>query len=278
MPIARVNGVALHYELSGSGEPIVLVHGSWDDASSWRRVGPALSRSHRVLVYDRRGHTRSERPEGPGSLGEDAADLAALLVILDLAPAHVAANSLGGTIALRLAGEQPALFRSLTVHEPPLFALLERDPEALALTKRARAGMAAVVERLEAGDNEAGARLFVDDLTFGPGSWAGMSAGLRGMFVANAPTFLDESRDPEQLAIDLSPLRAFDRPVLLTHGSESKPHLVKPLDHVAQALPHARRLAFGGAGHVPHATHPDDYVSALTGFLTTGGRKPESGR
>lgn len=268
MPITRVNGVALYYELSGSGESLVLVHGSWDDASSWRRVVPALSRSHRVLVYDRRGHTRSECSEGPGSLGEDAADLAALLETLALAPAHVAASSLGGTIALRLAGEQPALFRSLAVHEPPLFALLDQDPGSRTLTEQARAGMAAVIERLEAGDDEAGARLFVDGLTFGPGSWAGMSAGLRGMFVANAPTFLDESRDPEQLRIDLSPLRAFDRPVLLTHGSDSRPHLVKPLDYVAQALPRAQRLTFLGAGHVPHATHPEEYVSALTSFLS----------
>lgn len=113
----RINGAELYYELSGSGDPLVLVHGSWVDHTSWQLVVPDLARSFRVLAYDRRGYSLSERPLGQGSRREDEEDLAALVEALDLAPAHVVANSFGGSIALGLAARRPDLFRSLIVHE-----------------------------------------------------------------------------------------------------------------------------------------------------------------
>ena len=62
MPKAQANGVRLYYELHGSGDPLALVHGSWVDATTWALVLDDLAKSFRVLVYDRRGHSRSERP------------------------------------------------------------------------------------------------------------------------------------------------------------------------------------------------------------------------
>jgi pimeloyl-ACP methyl ester carboxylesterase len=118
------------HELHGDGPRLALVHGSWGDASSWQLVVDALADSFRVLVYDRRGHS----PPGQGSVHEDAEDLGALLESLDLAPAHVAANSYRGNIALRLVAARPELFRSLSCHEPPLWDLLAR-PVARALVR-----------------------------------------------------------------------------------------------------------------------------------------------
>ena len=66
MPEQHVNGANLFYELIGSGDPLVLVHGSWVDHNSWQFVVPDLMRSFRVLTYDRRGHSLSERPLGKG--------------------------------------------------------------------------------------------------------------------------------------------------------------------------------------------------------------------
>jgi pimeloyl-ACP methyl ester carboxylesterase len=62
MSAARVNGVELYYGLSGSGEPLVLVHGSWGDHHNWDPVTAALAESFRVFAYDRRGDSASERP------------------------------------------------------------------------------------------------------------------------------------------------------------------------------------------------------------------------
>jgi pimeloyl-ACP methyl ester carboxylesterase len=72
MPMTTINGVKIFYELTGdSGEPLVLVHGSWIDHHNWDAVVPSLARSFRVLTYDRRGHSQSERPASPGSILED---------------------------------------------------------------------------------------------------------------------------------------------------------------------------------------------------------------
>ena len=59
-----VNGAELHYEMSGEGIPLVLVHGGWIDATSWDLVVPAFADHYQVLTYDRRGHSRSQPPTG----------------------------------------------------------------------------------------------------------------------------------------------------------------------------------------------------------------------
>jgi pimeloyl-ACP methyl ester carboxylesterase len=129
MPTVTVNGVRLFYELTGDGPPLLLVHGSWVDHASWNLVVPALAQRFPVLTYDRRGHSQSERPPTQGSAEEDIADLAALIEHLGLAPSHVAGNSFGGSLALRLAAQHPEVVRSVAAHEPPFLALLFDDPD-----------------------------------------------------------------------------------------------------------------------------------------------------
>jgi pimeloyl-ACP methyl ester carboxylesterase len=69
MPTANVNGVRIFYELNGTGDALVLVHGSWVSHHSWDPVAPRLADSFRVLTYDRRGHSESERPTGQRARG-----------------------------------------------------------------------------------------------------------------------------------------------------------------------------------------------------------------
>ena len=69
MATLEVNGVRLFYELQGTGAvPLVLVHGSWNSHHAWDLVAPRLAEVFRVLTYDRRGHSQSERPTGQGSV------------------------------------------------------------------------------------------------------------------------------------------------------------------------------------------------------------------
>jgi pimeloyl-ACP methyl ester carboxylesterase len=70
MAAVRVNGVELYCELTGTGSPLVLVHGSWTDHRSWDAV-PGLAESFRLLRYDRPGQNQSERLPGQGGIRED---------------------------------------------------------------------------------------------------------------------------------------------------------------------------------------------------------------
>jgi pimeloyl-ACP methyl ester carboxylesterase len=269
LPVAHVNGVELFYELSGSGDPLVLVHGSWGDHHNWDPVLGVLAESLRVLTYDRRGHSASERPAGQGSVFEDADDLAALIEELGLAPAHVAGNSFGAVVVLRAATRRPQVFRSLIAHEPPAFALLAGTDFEPALQEVQRRG-GAVVGLLEQGDDEGAARLFVDTLAFGPNAWdTQLTPEMREVFVANAPTWLDETRDPDSAQLDLDGLAGFDKPALLTSGTESAPFFGPVVDIVASRIPRAERITIDGADHVPHISVPERYVELVTAFART---------
>jgi pimeloyl-ACP methyl ester carboxylesterase len=264
MPFSPVNETRLHYERGGAGEPLVLVHGSWVDGRVWDGVRPALSRSFEVLSFDRRGHSRSAPGSDTGTIHEDVEDLAGLIQGLDLSPAHVAGASWGGSIALRLAAAHPELVRSLSVHEPPLFDLLDGGdwPELAEL----RSLLATVAARLDAGDQEGAARLYFDRIAHAPGGWAGLEPARREMLLANAATYLGQCRDPDALDIDLSSLSAFTGPALVTYGDRRPPMFRGIAEMVVEALPEGRAQLIPGTSHDPQVTHPGSYVEALDGF------------
>jgi pimeloyl-ACP methyl ester carboxylesterase len=229
-------------------------------------VVSALAESFRVLTYDRRGHSASERQAGQGSVFEDADDLVGLIDELGLAPAHVAGNSGGAAIVLRAGIRRPEVFRTLIAHEPPLFPLLvgtQLEPALAEVQRR----IDAVVQLLEGGDYEAGARLFVDTISFGPGAWDGrLTPQMREVFINNAVTWLDEVRDPDFLQMDLDALEGFDRPALLTSGSESAPFFGPVVDIVAESLPRSERVTIDGGDHVPHISVSERYVELVRTF------------
>jgi pimeloyl-ACP methyl ester carboxylesterase len=232
----------------------------------WDLVVPRLADTFRVLTYDRRGHSQSERPTGQGSVREDVADLAALIEDLELVPAWVVGNSFGASIALRLASEHPALFRGLIAHEPPLFSLLADDPSLSPLLMDVQRKFKAVVERIAAGDHAGATERFVETVALGPGSWAMMPPEVRQSMIENAPTFLDEANDPDQIAFALDWISDFSKPILLTRGDQSPPTFGPVVTRLAGALPHAEVVTLPGAGHVPHLTHPDAYVETIIEF------------
>ncbi|MFF3115569.1 alpha/beta fold hydrolase [Kitasatospora sp. NPDC057904] len=272
MPRARVNGVDLYYELAGDGDPLVLVHGSWGDHFNWVPVLPALAERHRVLVYDRRGHSGSERPPGQGSRTEDEDDLAALVEELGLAPAHVAGNSFGAPTALGLAARRPGLFRSLVAHEPPLMGIVTADAGRGPVSQDSRmqdmqAKVDSVLAHLRAGETFEGAHQFVEEVAIGPGAWDGFPEVVRETFLTNAPTFLDEQDDPGWSSLDLDGLSGYRGPALLTTGTVSPPWFPVIIARLAETLPQAQVRQLVGAGHIPHVTHPAEYVQNLTGFI-----------
>jgi pimeloyl-ACP methyl ester carboxylesterase len=254
-------------EVSGAGEPLVLVHGSWGDHHNWDPVVAPLSESFEVVTYDRRGHSQSERPPGQGSVHEDADDLAGLIEALGSGPAHVVANSSGSIVALNAAIRRPEVFATLVAHEPPLLALLaETEFEPVLQEVNRRVGD--VLELLDAGEDEAGAKLFVETVARRPGAWEEeLTAELREVFIGNAPTFLDEARDPDWQRLDLDQLRLFDRPAMLTKGNGSPPFFAAIVETIASALPRFEIETIDAADHAPHQTTTKQYIDLVRRFI-----------
>jgi pimeloyl-ACP methyl ester carboxylesterase len=266
VPRISANDVELHYEMTGEGDPLVLVHGGWSDHGNWQSVVPGLAQSLLVVAYDRRGHGRSQRG-GQGSRRDQEDDLAALIEGLDLEPAHVAGTSFGASIALGLGARRPELVRSVIAHEPPLISVVASDPHVEPLLEEVQATIESVKARLARGDTEGGARQFVEEVALGPGAWEQLPEPLRATMIDSAPAFVAEQRDPTWASVDLAALPRIECPVLLTQGGQSPSWFLEIVAKLAREIDVAEVGTYRGAGHAPHITHPTDYLAATTAFL-----------
>lgn len=136
MELAAVDGIALEYEIMGTGEPVVFIHGAFI-ADTFRPLlaEPILAGRYRLIAYHRRGYAGSGRTSGPVSVERQAADCRALLDHLGVARAHVVGHSYGGCVALQIAMDDPALVGSLALLEPGLMVGASAQPYREALRR-----------------------------------------------------------------------------------------------------------------------------------------------
>jgi pimeloyl-ACP methyl ester carboxylesterase len=115
MSYADVNGLSLHYEEHGSGEPLILLHGGIGAGEMFAPIMPALAAGRRVITVDLQGHGGTadvDRPLRPELMADD---IAALIGALGLEQVDLMGYSLGGMVALRTAIQHPALVRRLVL-------------------------------------------------------------------------------------------------------------------------------------------------------------------
>lgn len=108
---AEVNGLKMYYEIHGTGQPLVLLNGSFLPLT----VYPALTEGRQIIAADMQGHGRTADIDRPFSYEQMADDVSALLQQLKIEQTDVFGYSLGGTIGLALAIKHPALARRLAV-------------------------------------------------------------------------------------------------------------------------------------------------------------------
>ena len=113
--LKTVNGVSIHYEITGQGEPLILIGGLSTATWLWWKQVPELSKSFRVIAYDQRGAGRSAKPDEPYSIPMLADDLASLLDALNVKQAHILGISLGGYVAQEFALKYPERVRRLVL-------------------------------------------------------------------------------------------------------------------------------------------------------------------
>ncbi len=121
---ASANGINIHYEQTGSGPHLVLIHGLTGSLADWNlRLVPLLSGKFTTLTYDLRGHGYSDMPPSSYTSADMASDLLGLLDALKIERAHIVGHSLGGAVALHFAALYPQRVWSLTISDSRIRSL-----------------------------------------------------------------------------------------------------------------------------------------------------------
>jgi pimeloyl-ACP methyl ester carboxylesterase len=272
MPTVEVNGAALEYWESGTGAPVVFVHGSLADMRSWHRQKVPFSRHYRAIGYSRRWHWPNDG-DGDGRPGLytaalHAEDLAALVHRLCGGAARVVASSFGGYVALLTAIRHPGLVQSLVLGEPPLFPWLPGIPGgSLLLDSFMRGAWEPAQAAFAAGDAESGIRFFLDAV-LGPGQFDAMAARARAGIMDNAAEMTREAASPDMFSpVTREEARTVEAPVLLLGGELSPPIFAPILAELERCLPRAGRLTIPASSHSIHIENAAAYNAAVLDFL-----------
>ncbi len=115
MPKINRDGVEIYYEVHGSGPPLLLTHGYSSTSEMWKGQIAALSKHHKLVLWDMRGHGRSDYPDDTSAYSEalTVADMAALLDEVGADSAIVGGLSLGGYMSLAFYRAHPQRVRAL---------------------------------------------------------------------------------------------------------------------------------------------------------------------
>lgn len=243
----RANGVSLYYEEHGAGEPIVCIHGTGSSSVLWSDAADELAKRGRAIVYDRRGFSRSERPEPfVTDVHQHTDDAAALIDALAAAPAIVIGRSQGGEIAVDLALRYPDRVRALALLEGGGLSLAEALTRWLAdLDEQIYAAAEADIDTV----GETMLRSAVGDA-----GWEGLPEPVKQIFTANGPAIVAEHRGG-LLDVSVEQLGTIVHPALLVVGKDSPPAFAEVMNLMAEAMPSAR-VEWVEGGHIINPAHP----------------------
>ncbi|WLI90232.1 alpha/beta hydrolase [Massilia sp. R2A-15] len=263
------SGVRMPFVVSGSGAPLVFVHGSLCDYRYWAGQAEVLSK-HFSCVSVSLSHywpVPDGGAESPFSWSTHVAELAEFIAGMDAGPVHLVGHSRGGCVAFHLARQYPALVKTLTLADPagPLqidgVAEAALPPATIALRGKA-AGL------IESGEIEAGLELFVDSVSM-PGIWRRSSANFRTMAIANAATLPMQFRDPLPAFTRIGATDVKCRTLLI--GGEKSPRMYRDnIEKLAGWIGQVDKRSIAGASHGMNITHPRTFNRLIGAFVTGG--------
>jgi pimeloyl-ACP methyl ester carboxylesterase len=262
MPYAENQGVRIYYEVEGQGPPLVLAHGMGFGASleMWRVLGysDALSSDFRLILYDLRGHGRSDKPHGESAGESDPADdVVAVLDTLGISKAHFFGYSMGGAAGFRQAVSHSGRFYSfilggITPGRWPE-AMVEAANISAELTKLRRTDPEAYLQQMERLLGHALTQQERDEL---------LSRDSGRDAEASAP------RHERQILTDQQ-LQGITAPCLLFCGDRD-PFYAGAQESV-QFIPRGVFISLGGLNHITAISRSDVIVRLVKQFLAIVG-------
>jgi 3-oxoadipate enol-lactonase len=261
------DGTVIYYETWGRGEPLLLISGLATDLRIWACQRLVFGRRFRCIALDNRGSGRSDKPAGPYTLEQMAADAVAVLDAEGVDSAHVLGHSMGSSIAQVLAVEHPDRLRSLVLagaacrHTPWRIELLEAWRETA----------------LTSGVHRWARRAFPHLLGPRTARTFGLFINLLWPIILQQPSHAFDGQIQAVLGApdcDRGRLAAVTVPTLVVAGA--KDTLTTPADaaEVTSLIPDARLVTLKGAGHGLMLEAAPDFNAVVLDFLTAVDRHP----
>lgn len=247
--------------------PVVALHSSGASAKQWQRVREGVGRRAAFITPDFHGHGAA--PAVYGSARDTAeADIALALREIDALgrPVHLVGHSYGGAVAIEVALRRPRLVRTLTVYEPVAFnLLLQHNPGHAPAREIVHVGRA-IGRRVQRGELEDAARVFVTYWT-GAAAWDAMPPAARAALGGRMPAIRGHFESIFASRTRASDLARLSRPVMLVTGEALHAPVRRVAELLCAALPQVVCTRIRHAGHMGPLTHPDAFAGVLGTFL-----------
>lgn len=261
----QVNGCDIHYEVSGEGKPLILVHGTGADAQSFEDMIPLLNKDFKVYAYDMRGFGETVRPaEVPLSDSLWADDLAGLMRELGLERAAIAGWSLGGIVTMKFALVYPQMVSQLVLigSASPLPSATPMDRSGFEMRRKLAEAGASIEEIVE------------KTFEFSKGAYS-------PYIVENKPEALEKLRqtllrnDPKSYAdvikatrSDFGPqLGEIRQPTLIIVGEDDARTPVEMSAGLNKAIPDSYMKILENCGHFYSFEQPEETCQIMRNFL-----------
>jgi pimeloyl-ACP methyl ester carboxylesterase len=249
---------------SGDGPPLILVHGTTADHTTWRATGPVLEHRYRVHAIDRRGRGASGDGDEHYSIQLEYDDLAAVAeAVAGEAgmPVDVVGHSYGGRIGLGAALRTASIGRLVVYEGAPSPAGGEGYRPAGVEDR--------IAALIEAGELDAALQAFFREIVRMPEAEldAYRANPVWPVRVAAVHTSLREIRAEGSAAASLDALGGVTIPVLQVLGGDSAPPFHEATSALDGRLANGRVVVIPGARHAAHHTHVEAFVGAMRAFL-----------
>jgi len=264
MPKVKANGIDIHYEVHGAGQPVVLIPGLGADTFLYFRQIPEFSKHFQVIAFDPRGAGESDKPDEPYSIATFAADTAGLLQALGIPRAHIVGASLGGLIAMEFALTYPAMVDRLV-----LVSTTFGGPHSV------KPGLGSLIQALfvarRSGNPEADIRRSFAFFT--SKQWGREHADIVDQYVAWRVAHPQPAYAYNRQRAAVPPYNAEDRvgqitaPTMVVHGRNDRLVPVRNAELLAAKIPGAKLLILEDAGHACIIDHAEQFNEAAIEFL-----------
>ncbi|MGH7932831.1 MAG: alpha/beta fold hydrolase [Candidatus Binataceae bacterium] len=254
MPLARINGIELYYEVHGEGPALVLAHGAGGNHLSWWQQVPVLSQHFRCITFDHRcfGSSR-DVVDGPGP-NAFVEDLRALFDHLGIERAAVAGQSMGGWSVFGFASAYPNRVSALALCDT--FGGMD-DAEVIReqakLRENVKGALSLILSRAYSSEfpRREPARCFLYQ----------QISGLNVHVPGNLIQVMGALRHPVDPIVDKR------IPTLIMVGEEDVLTPANVMELMARRIPHARFVKVAGSGHSVYFERPEEFNRLLLGFL-----------